>query len=86
MPVQLTNRFVRQYGQLTATTQHKVDKALRLLDVDFRHPGLHSHPVESAPGVFEAYVDVKYRMTFELHKDTFLMRNVDNHDECLRNP
>jgi hypothetical protein len=42
--------------------------------------------VESAPGVFEAYVDVKYRMTFELHKDTFLMRNVDNHDECLRNP
>jgi hypothetical protein len=42
--------------------------------------------VESAPGVFEAYVDVKYRMTFERHKDTFLMRNVDNHDECLRNP
>ena len=86
MPIQLTNRFVRQYGQLTATTQHKVDKALRLLDVDFRHFGLHSHPVESAPGVFEAYVDVKFRMTFELHKDTFLMRNVDNHDECLRNP
>ena len=86
MPIQLTNRFVRQYGQLTAATQHKVDKALRLLDVDFRHPGLHSHPVESAPGVFEAYVDVKHRMTFERHSDTFVMRNVDNHDECLRNP
>jgi hypothetical protein len=86
MPIQLTNRFVRQYGQLTAATQHKVDKALALLDADFRHPGLHSHPVESAPGIFEAYVVVKYRMTFERHKDTFLMRNVDNHDECLRNP
>ena len=64
MPIQLTNRFVRQYGQLAAATQSKVDKALRLLDADLRHLGLHSHPVESAPGVFEAYVDVKYRMTF----------------------
>jgi len=42
--------------------------------------------VESAPGIFEAYVDRKYRMTFEHRGDTFVMRNVDNHDECLRNP
>ena len=86
MPIQLTNRFVRQYGQLPQATQRKVDKALSLLDIDFRHPGLRSHPIESAPGVFEAYVDVKYRMTFERHSDTFVMRNVDNHDECLMNP
>jgi hypothetical protein len=86
MPIQLTNRFVRQYGQLPQATQRKVDKALSLLDIDFRHPGLRSHPIESAPGIFEAYVDIKYRMTFERHSDTFVMRNVDNHDECLRNP
>ena len=86
MPIQLTNRFVRQYGQLPDSTQRKVDKALRLLDADFRYPGLRSHPIESAPWVFEAYVDVKYRMSFERHSDTFVMRNVDNHDECLRNP
>jgi hypothetical protein len=24
-------------------------------------------------------------MTFERHSDTFVMRNVDNHDKCLRN-
>lgn len=86
MPIQLTQRFVRQYGQLPITIQRKVDKALRLLDIDFRHPGLRSHPIESAPGVFEAYVDIKYRMTFERRGDTFIMRNVDNHDECLSNP
>ena len=80
MPIQLTNRFVRQYGQLPQATQRKVDKALSLLDIDFRHPGLRSHPIESAPGIFEAYVDIKYRMTFERHSDTFVMRNVDNHD------
>ncbi len=86
MPVELSERFVRQYGQLPGTIQRKVDKALHLLDVDFRHPGLRSHPVEGAPGIFEAYVDSKYRMTFERSQDTFIMRNVDNHDECLRNP
>ena len=86
MPIVLTRRFVQQYAGLPKIVQRKVDKALRLLDADFRHPGLHSHPIGSASGVFEAYVDSKYRMTFERHGDTFVMRNVDNHDECLRNP
>lgn len=86
MPIELTKRFVRQYSQLPSTIQRKVDKALISLDADFRRSGLRSHPVDSAPGIFEAYVDRKYRMTFERHGDTFVMRNVDNHDECLRNP
>jgi hypothetical protein len=86
MPIQLTDRFVRQYGQLPITIQHKVDKAVTLLGANFRHPGLRSHPIEGAPGVFEAYVDVKYRLTFERRSDTFIMRNVDNHDECLKHP
>jgi hypothetical protein len=76
MPIQLTNSFVRQYRQLTVAMQRKVDKAPMSLDLDY----------VSARGIFEAYVDVKYRMTFERHNDTFVIRNVDNHDECLRNP
>ena len=86
MPIELTERFVRQYRKLPRTIQQKVDKALALLNADFRHPGRRSHPVENASGIFEAYVDRKYRMTFERRSDTFIMRNVDNHDECLRNP
>ncbi len=68
------------------TIQRKVDKALRLLDADFRHLGLRSHPVEGVGAILEAYVDAKYRMTLERHGNIFLMRNVDNHDECLKNP
>jgi len=85
MPLELTQRFINQYQYLPAAIQRKVDKALRLLDADFRHPGLHSHPVEGAPGIFEAYVDIKYRLTFERRSNTLIMRNVDNHDECLKN-
>ncbi len=86
MRIRFTERFVKQYERLPRTIQRKVDKALRLLDADFRHPGLRSHPVEGIGDIFEAYVDAKYRMTFERYGDVFVMRNVDNHDECLKNP
>jgi hypothetical protein len=86
MPLKYTGRFKQQYIRLPLAVRTKVDKALKMLESNFRHPGLRSHPVESAPGIFEAYVDKKYRMTFERQNDTFIMRNVDNHDECLRNP
>ncbi len=86
MPIRFTERFVKQYERLPKTVQRKADKALRLLDKDFRHPGLRSHPVEGVREIFEAYVDAKYRMTFERHGNVLIMRNVDNHDECLKNP
>lgn len=78
MPIQLTERFIKQYVRLPGVMQRKVEKALRILDADFKHPGLRSHPVEGVADIFEAYVDAKYRMTFERHGNVFLMRNVDN--------
>ena len=86
MPVEFTNRFIKQYLRLPLAIQRKVDKALLLLDTDYRKPGLRSHLVEGTHRIFEAYVDRRYRMTFERSSDTFIMRNVDNHDECLQNP
>ncbi|OGO18342.1 MAG: hypothetical protein A2Z15_01655 [Chloroflexi bacterium RBG_16_50_11] len=86
MPLYYTERFKLQYVRLPANIRLKVDKSLKLLDANFRHPGLRSHPVEGAPAIYEAYVDRRYRMTFERRGDILMMRNVDNHDECLRNP
>jgi hypothetical protein len=86
MPYKYTRRFESKYKKLPENIRQKVKKALRLLDVNFRHPGLRSHPVASIPGIFEAYVDNKYRLTFERRGDTFILRNIDNHDECLRHP
>jgi len=86
MPIELTERFARQYEKLSAAIRQKVDKSIRLLETDFRHPGLKTHPVQSAPGIFEASVDSRYRMTYERRGDVLLLRNVDNHDDCLRQP
>jgi len=86
MPIRFTERFAAKYELLPGTLMVKVDKALRLLDADFRHPGLHSHPVGGAKGIYEAYVDQKYRMTYERRGNALVMRNIDNHDECLKSP
>lgn len=86
MTVNLSERFISQYARLPKTIQRKVDKALLLLDADHRHPGLRSHPVQGADGIFKAYVDDKYRMTFNREGDELFLRNVDNHEECLKKP
>ena len=86
MTIEYSERFSYKYSHLQASNRSKVDKALKLLDENFRHPGLQSHPVQSLPGVYEAYVDDKYRITYDRKGNIFTMRNVDNHDECLRNP
>ncbi len=86
MPVELTERFIKQYWKLPQSIRKKVYKSLALLDADFRGAGLKSHPIRHAPGIFEAYVDDRYRMTYSRNGDVLVMRNVDNHDDCLRNP
>lgn len=86
MPIDYTTRFRFQYARLPKVIRRKVDRAVEFLDTDFRHPGLRSHSVKGFEGIYEAYIDDKYRMTYERHGDVLLLRNVDNHDECLKNP
>jgi len=86
MPIVFTDRFVRAYDRLPDEVRQKVKKALRLLDSDARHPSLRVHPIRGHPGIYEARVDQKYRMSFEFDGDDQIMRNMDNHDECLKSP
>jgi hypothetical protein len=57
-----------------------------LLEIDFRHPGLRSLRIKGHEGIYEAYVDQKCRMTYKRQGDVLIMRNIDNYDECLKNP
>jgi mRNA-degrading endonuclease RelE of RelBE toxin-antitoxin system len=86
MPILFTDRFVRAYDRLPDGIRQKVKKALRLLDTDARHPSLRVHPIRGHQGIYEARVDQKYRMSFEFDGDDKIMRNVDNHNECLKSP
>ena len=86
MPLRYSDRFIDKYEALPVVIRKKVDKALKMLESGFRHPGLQSHPIRSSPGVYESRVDLKIRITYERIGDILKIRNVDNHDECLKNP
>ena len=86
MPIILTARFEKAFKALGKPVQRKVLRTLRLLDENPRHPSLHVKPVQGTRGIWEARVDLQYRMTFERERETIIMRNVDNHDEYLRKP
>ncbi|GFP23675.1 hypothetical protein HKBW3S44_00779 [Candidatus Hakubella thermalkaliphila] len=72
--------FRRAYQQLPAEIQAKVDKQLRLFKNNPGHPSLKIHPIRGTDGIWEAYVDIHYRFTFEIHKDWYLFRMVGTHD------
>ena len=86
MPLVITNRFKKAYQQLPKEIQGKVKKALRLLDEDPRYPSLRVKRIQGTDKIYEGRIDQKYRFSFEFDGDDKILRNVDNHDECLKNP
>jgi mRNA-degrading endonuclease YafQ of YafQ-DinJ toxin-antitoxin module len=85
--VETSERFEQDFVRLPLDIRKKVAKAMRLLAENPRHPSLRAKPVHGITGVFEARVDVSYRMTYErLPGDLLFLRSVGKHDETLKNP
>jgi mRNA-degrading endonuclease RelE of RelBE toxin-antitoxin system len=85
--IEVTLRFKKAYRKLPPEIQKKIQKALRLLAENPRHPSLRTKPIQGTAGIYEARVDRSYRMTYErLPDDKVLMRVVGKHDETLKNP
>jgi len=85
--IEIAESFIKCLSCLPVEIQNKVRKALKLLGENPRHPSLQAKPIEGAPGVYEARVDYKYRMTYErLPGDVLRLRVVGKHDEAIKNP
>ena len=85
--IEITDRFNKAYAELPQQTKKKVQKAIRLLANDPRHPSLQTKPIQGIQGLYEARADRAYRMTFErLPGDVLRLRVVGKHDEALKNP
>ena len=86
MRLSFTERFRGAYRSLRPEIQAKVDKALRLLAEDPRHPSLHLKKIRGTEGIWEARVGLHHRITLQLNDDGYLLRNVGKHDEALSKP
>lgn len=86
MALIFTNRFKKAYQRLPQTIQNKVKKALRLLAENPKHPSLYIKRIQGTDKIFEGRIDLQYRFSFEYDNEDILLRNVDNHGECLKKP
>jgi addiction module RelE/StbE family toxin len=85
--IRFTRRFLKTYARLPAAVQEKIKKQIALLAENPRHPSLQTKPIQGAPGIYEARVDVDYRLTYERDEDdTLVLRVVGKHDKALKNP
>ncbi|PIZ26171.1 MAG: DNA helicase [Chloroflexi bacterium CG_4_10_14_0_8_um_filter_57_5] len=85
--IKFSTRFLNLYASLPLEIQKKVDKALRFLRENPRHPSLQAKPIQGKPGYYEARVDIHYRMAYvRLSNDTVEVTTVGIHDDVLKNP
>ena len=86
MKIRAYEKFRRAYRDLPENIRKKVDKTLLLLAENLFHPSLHVKKIKGRTGIWEARVDLQYRLTFEIDDETIFLRVVGNHDETLKNP
>jgi mRNA-degrading endonuclease RelE of RelBE toxin-antitoxin system len=85
-------RFHKAFKALPHNTQRKVIQAFALFRDNPEHPSLVIKKIKGIEGIWEGRIDRQYRFTFHYEKDHVsgeticVFRNVDNHDECLKNP
>ena len=85
--IQLTERFLELYCSLPPSIRKKIDRQISLLADDPRHPSLQTKIIQGTNGIYEARVDLHYRLTYErLPGDILLLRVVAKHDEALKKP
>ncbi|OGX36298.1 MAG: hypothetical protein A3D87_07105 [Omnitrophica WOR_2 bacterium RIFCSPHIGHO2_02_FULL_50_17] len=81
-----TPRFKRAYKSLPEEAKERVKTSLRMLAVNPKHPSLHVKKIKGARDIWEARAGLDYRVTFQIVRDYFILRNVGHHDPTLRNP
>lgn len=85
--IEVTDRFIELYRSLPPAIRKKVDRQIRLLAKNPRYPSLQGKPIQGVEGLYEARIDLDYRLTYErLEGDVLLLRVVARHDEAIRNP
>jgi len=84
--------FLENYSRLKPSEKKAIDKAIRFLSANPRHPSLNVHKAKNVKGkyveggndVFIAYASKDLRLTFEYGPKTGMiaLRNCGHHEPC----
>jgi mRNA interferase RelE/StbE len=82
-----TKRFQDNFKNLDEPSQKAIQKTIRLMNHDIRHPSLRTKKMEGTDYIFEASANMDIRITFHYEKpDRLVLRNCGHHDRTLNNP
>jgi mRNA interferase RelE/StbE len=85
--IKFTKRFLKSFARLPVTVQEKIKKQIALLAENPRHPSLQTKLIQGADGIYEARIDIDYRLTYERQADdTLVLRVVGKHGDALKKP
>ena len=79
MIIRRTDAFLRDYRALPADIRERIDKQLRLLFEDFRHPSLRLKKLQGTDR-FEIRISKGYRLTLRIEQGVMELRRVGTHD------
>ena len=82
-----TEHFTKRYKNLPPAIRAQVDKQLSLLLENPKHPSLRIKKIQGTrEEIFEGRVSKNYRFTFQIERDTYVLRKVGPHNQALRKP
>jgi mRNA interferase RelE/StbE len=77
--IRRTDAFLRDYRALPADIRERVEKQLKLLLEDYRHPSLRLKKLKGTDK-FEIRITKGYRLTLRFDKEHMELRRVGTHD------
>jgi len=82
-----TERFQRSFSRLSNQHALAVEKAIRMLTENSKHPSLRVKRVKGTKDIWEASATRSLRITFRLlAPDLMQLRNVGTHEQVFRPP
>ena len=85
MKLLFTYSFIRDYHALPDQLQKTVDKKLKLLLDNQRHPSLNIKKMQDPRNIWEGRITQGHRFTFGMEGEVLTLRRVGTHD-ILRTP
>ncbi len=82
MKILVSKRAEKSLKTLPLSIRKKTQKQFSILLTNYRHPSLRTRKMGSIDR-YEARIDIHYRFTYSLQKDSILILSIGPHDEGL---
>lgn len=79
MRLHLTEAFLAQFDAAEPSVQKAVQKQLKLLASNVRHPSLHAKKYDEAADIWQARINRSWRFYFIIQKDTYRIIEMKAH-------